>query len=264
MQEVKQPKITVVTVTYNAEEFLEQTIQSVLGQNYPNLEYIIIDGASIDKTVEIIKKYEKYLTYWISEPDSGMYDALQKGFKKSTGDIMAWINSDDMYHPHAFLSIVEIFTNFQEVQWLTGANTNFDEMGRTTEARYSHSHNKYSQFLYPKKYIQQESTFWRKSLWEKAGSRLNTSLKYAGDFELWLRFNQYSQVYITNALIGGFRFRTNQLTALFLDKYNEECEECLSKMKNNFSSYEKKILLELYHIKEKLSFSILYEHQKAA
>lgn len=256
------PKITIVTVTYNSEKYLEETIKSVIQQNYPNLEYIIIDGASTDETINIIKKYEKYLTYWISEPDGGMYEALQKGFDKSTGDIMSWINSDDMYHPNAFLSVAEIFTNLQKVEWLTGANTNFDEKGRTIVTRPSYKHNKYSQFLYMAQHIQQESTFWKRSLWEKAGSMLDTSLRYAGDFELWLRFNQHSQVYITNALIGGFRFRKNQLTELYMPQYNQECELCLQNVKNSFNTYEKKILLELYSLKEKLDFSLLYEHEK--
>jgi len=95
----KFPKISVVTVNYNKGNFIEETILSVINQNYPNLEYIIIDGASTDNSIEIIKKYEKHLAYFISEPDSGMTEALIKGFNKATGEILAWLNSDDTYLP---------------------------------------------------------------------------------------------------------------------------------------------------------------------
>ncbi len=92
------PKISIVTPSFNHAQFLEETILSVITQNYPNLEYVIIDGGSTDGSVDIIKKYEKHLTYWVSEPDNGHGDALNKGFAKSTGEIMAWINSDDKYY----------------------------------------------------------------------------------------------------------------------------------------------------------------------
>jgi FkbM family methyltransferase len=238
----------------NGAIYLEDTILSVINQNYPNLEYIIIDGGSSDNSIDIIKKYEQYLTCWISEPDSGMYEAIQKGFEKSTGEIMAWINSDDMYHNNSFFTVSEIFSELSSVNWITGANTNFDAIGRTFNARASHKHNRFSQFLEPNKHIQQESTFWRRSLWEKIGSSLNTSLKYAGDFDLWMKFNRYEQLYITDALIGGFRIRKGQLTELFMDKYNKECQNIIEKEKMLFTFYEKSILNEIKTLKNKLKF----------
>src|SRR4051812_20683804 len=101
------PKITIVTPSYNQGHFLEQTIQSVLDQNYPNLEYIICDGGSKDQSVEIIKKYEKHLAYWCSEKDRGQSHAINKGFERATGDIYAYINSDDFFHPGAFDRVAE-------------------------------------------------------------------------------------------------------------------------------------------------------------
>lgn len=103
------PKISIVTPSYNQAQFLERTILSVLNQNYPNLEYIIIDGGSTDRSVEIIKKYEKYLAYWVSEKDKGQSAAINKGFKKSTGEIIAWQNSDDIYIPEVFEYIAKLF-----------------------------------------------------------------------------------------------------------------------------------------------------------
>ena len=102
------PKISIVTPSFNQGEYLEETILSVIGQNYPNLEYIIIDGGSKDNSVEIIKKYEKYLTYWVSENDEGQSDAINKGFKIATGDIFGWLNSDDLFMPNVFNNIISL------------------------------------------------------------------------------------------------------------------------------------------------------------
>jgi glycosyltransferase involved in cell wall biosynthesis len=99
------PRVSIVTSSYNQDQFLEQTILSVIGQHYPNLEYIIIDGGSTDDSVNIIRKYEKYLKYWISEPDNGQSHAINKGFWVSTGEILAWINSDDLFLPGILLEI---------------------------------------------------------------------------------------------------------------------------------------------------------------
>lgn len=235
------PKISIITPTFNGGKYLEETILSVLGQNYPNLEYIIIDGGSTDNSVEIIKKYESKLAYWVSEPDKGMYHALQKGFEKSTGELMAWINSDDMYHKNAFMSVAEIFSGIPQVNWLVGASTNYDEYGRTVFCNQSRAFSKLDFLNNDYHWIQQESVFWRRSLWEKVGATLNIKLKYASDFELWSRFIQFGKLYVTHALIGGFRIsRNNQLSFEHYDEYIEEVKMAIGVM--NVSKEEQSIL----------------------
>src|SRR5688572_20955810 len=124
------PKISIVTPCYNQVHFIEECMRSILDQNYPNLEYIIIDGGSTDGTVDLIRKYEKHLAYWVSEKDSGLYHALHKGFSRSTGDIMGWLNSDDILHRQSLYVIADIFTNHKEVRWLQGYPTVIDDLGR--------------------------------------------------------------------------------------------------------------------------------------
>lgn len=239
------PKISIITPNFNGGAYLEQTIHSVLFQNYPNLEYIIIDGGSTDGSLEIIKKYESQLTYWVSEPDNGLYDAVQKGFDQSTGEIMAWINSDDLYHSKALFTVSEIFGKFNQVNWLQGIPSTFDEMGRTVGVSGIKRWSKLDYYLGNFQWIQQESVFWRRSLWVKAGSQLATEMKYAGDLELWLRFFRYEKLYVTNALLGGFRQRAKgQLSMDFLDQYMEEARDKINEELENIIPKEERDLVE--------------------
>lgn len=222
------PKITLITPNYNGAKYLEETILSVVSQNYPNLEYIIIDGGSTDESVEIIKKYEQHLTYWVSEPDKGLYHALQKGFKMSTGEIMGWLNSDDMLHHGALATINEIFNISNRINWLQGQPTIFDELGRTVAIGPQKKWSKYNAWMGDFKWIQQESTFWRRTLWVKSGEYINLEYNFASDFELWNRFFKHEKLYTTLALIGGFRMRScNQLSLDNMDKYIGEVHEII-------------------------------------
>lgn len=223
------PKITIITPNYNGSSYLEETILSVLDQEYPNLEYIIIDGGSTDGSVDIIKKYESQLAYWVSEPDAGLYHAIQKGFERSTGDIMAWINSDDKYNRGAFSIVIEIFNQFPHIEWLQGIPAIYDEKGRTVMVDHFRSWCKADIYSGRYQWIQQESSFWRRSLWQKAGATLDTRLKYAADFELWLRFFRHAELYSLKALLSGFRFRSsNQISQDFHVEYEQEVLEAIN------------------------------------
>jgi len=220
------PKISVVTVSFNMENYIEDTILSVIAQQYPNLEYIIIDGGSKDGTVDIIKKYESWITYWVSEPDNGMYDAIQKGFSKSTGEIMAYINSDDKYHYNAFFAAASIFSAMGDVDWILGRASFYNDEGTIVDVKDLKKWSKFNYYLGDYQWIQQESIFWRRNLWLKVGGKINTSLKYAGDYELWLRFFRFAKLYSTETIFAGFRFRTkDQLSLEKIDSYLYEVEQ---------------------------------------
>ncbi len=226
------PKISVVTACYNQAAYLEQTILSVLSQGYPNLEYIVIDGGSTDGSVEIIRKYERQLSYWVSEKDRGLYHALQKGFEKATGEIMAWINSDDLYHRRAFATVASLFQRFPEVRWLMGSNTFFDEEGNcfTYERdKFDERWSKWRMYLFDGKFIQQESVFWKRDLWVAAGSYISQDYPLAADFELWLRFFRYDTLYSTSFLLAGFRIRRDgQLSDRFRSEYLNQVHALLA------------------------------------
>ena len=221
----KYPRISIVTPNFNKGDFLEDTIKSVLSQNYPNLEYIIIDGGSTDNSISIIKKYESQLAFWISEPDNGMYDAIRKGFSHATGEIMAWIGSDDMYHPNCFNIVAEIFQN-DKINWLVGATSLFDKYGRTILVAQSRYFSRLDLLSGDFRWIQQESSFWRKKLYDKVKG-LNTNFRYAGDFDLWLRFSSFECMYVCSALLGGFRINNEGQLSLAIDKYTEEVMESI-------------------------------------
>jgi glycosyltransferase involved in cell wall biosynthesis len=226
------PKISIVTPSFNQGKFLEETLLSVIGQNYPNLEYIVMDGGSTDSSADIIRKYQDKLTYWVSSPDQGQYDAINRGFARSTGEIMAWLNSDDKFTPWAFQVVSEIFSEHPEIEWLTTAYPlHWDAQGRAVSCGYNGGFGREGFFRgehlpgcgwHSRCYVQQESTFWRRSLWERAGARLDTSFSLAGDFELWARFYKHAELYAVETPLGGFRSHSAQKTANHMEKYLEQ------------------------------------------
>jgi len=180
------PKISIVTPSYNQGRYLEETILSIIHQDYPNVEHILIDGASTDETKEVIEKYRSHFAYVVSEPDKGQSDALNKGFAKATGDIVNWLNSDDYYAPNALHTVAKAFTN-NNTHVVAGHTILFEEGGKQYNA--SPTLNKTQGLEYHLRFpnINQPSTFFRRKIIQEL-LPLNTNLHCLMDREIWLKY----------------------------------------------------------------------------
>ena len=231
------PKISVITPSFKSAGTIEQTIKSVLRQGYPNLEYIVIDGAG-DGTSEIIRRYESEISFWCSEPDTGQYSAIEKGFARATGDILCWINADDILLPGSLSSVSEIFDSFHEVRWLTSLDQaildadgalwrilHVDGFSREAFLDGFHLQGERARA----KFIQQESTFFRRSLWEEAGGRI-PDYPLAGDFALWCEFFECADLYGVSLPLAAFR-RVEGQRSSDVEGYAAECLSALSRFR---------------------------------
>ena len=224
------PRISIVTPSFNQARFLDHTLRSVLDQNYPNLEYVVIDGGSTDGSVDIIKHHAPRLAYWLSEPDHGHGHALNKGFQRTTGEIMAWLNSDDLYFPWTLQTVAEIFSAHPDIAWLTAqSGAIFDSEGRIVSA--DRNFNSKYDYLLGRHSLQQESTFWRRSLWEAAGGTINEDYKLMVDGELWTRFFLKAPLYHVARLLGGFRRWGENRSLLDRAQCEAEMKRCVEVMR---------------------------------
>ena len=205
------PTISIITPSFNQGEYIEETIRSILLQNYPNLEYIIIDGGSTDNTVEIIKKYEKYLTYWISEPDRGQAHAINKGLEKCTGEVFNWINSDDFLEPNSLFEIGKHFAENKQIQVLCGfTHCYFQETGKTSHT-YRMGIKKTVADTILNVEMNQPGSFYKLAVVKEFGG-VNETLRYVFDDELWFKYLckfGMGQIAFTDKLFVHFRLHGN-------------------------------------------------------
>ncbi len=222
-------RFLIVTPSFNSGGFIAATMESVLNQEGDfDLEYHVMDGGSTDGTVETARSYERRLrarTWPIrcrsaelqvhSEPDRGLYDAIRKGFARGNGDVLAWLNSDDLYLPGALRVVQQVFEKFPAVRWQKGITSYVDEAGKLIQRGELQGYHRpwilegsYGRDWF---FIQQDSVFWRRDLWEEAGG-LAADWRLAGDYDLWVRFARFAPLVAVDAEVSCFRKRPGQLS----------------------------------------------------
>ncbi len=242
------PKISIITPSFNQGKFIEKTIKSVINQNYQNYEHIIVDGGSTDETLDILKKYKDKITY-ISENDNGQVDAINKGIKMASGEIISFINSDDYYLPNVFKSIYEKFKN-PDVFWLTGDSIIVDEDDKEIHRLirfYKKSIRNINSIcvLYFTNFICQPSTFWRKNFYNSIGF-FDEELSYVFDYKQWILMYRKIKPIIINTKMSAFRIHKNSKGNLFYNNQFDEEIKVLERLNVN------KVLLSLHKISNKL------------
>lgn len=235
-----QPKVSIVTPSFNQGCFIEETILSVLNQDYPNIEYIVIDGGSTDKSTEIIKKYQDRLAYWVSEPDRGQTDAINKGLLVATGDIYGYLNSDDLLDSKAASTAVAAFEKHPEAEFVYGDFNLIDSMGTAQFSAKAVPFDK-KVLVYGRTLFNQPSSFWRRSVTEKIGY-LDVDYDFCMDQEYWIRavskgvnFLYVPGLYASTRIHGGTK------TSTVIDKLSIQHRAALNK--NNLLPFKNMDLL---------------------
>ena len=195
-------KISLVTPSYNHERFIERTVRTVLLQRYRDLEYILMDGGSTDRTMEVLEPYRDRIDDLVSERDEGQADAIAKGFERSRGEIMGWLNSDDMLAPNALDYVAWFFENNPDVDFIYSHRLGVDAEDKAIWYWHLPRHSNYLMSRWD--LIPQETCFWRRSLWEKAGN-VDRSFQFAMDYDLFTRFMKIGRFQRVNRFLGAFR-----------------------------------------------------------
>ncbi len=197
------PLVSIVTPSYNQARYLEETICSVLGQTYPHIEYLLIDGGSTDGSLEVIQRYAPRLAYWVSERDHGQTEAINKGFARAKGDILAWLNSDDTYQPQAVAEAVAFLQEHPEAGMVYGDASLIDEGGQVI-GRFPAAQTDYRRLRRGYVHIPQQAAFFRAALWRKVGP-LDPTFYFAMDYDLWVRLARLASVCYHPRLWANFR-----------------------------------------------------------
>lgn len=240
-----QPRVSIVTPSYNQAAYLEATIRSVLGQDYPALEYLLVDGGSGDGSLEIIRKYAPHFAWWVTEKDQGQADAINKGLRKTTGEIIAWLNSDDLYLPGTLQKVVAFFEEHPQVGMLYGDLQAIDSQGTRINLL------RYPSYTLPDlmtfHIIGQPAVFFRRRVMEQAGL-LDLSYHYLLDHQLWVRMAGKTTIVHIPATLAAARYHTGAKNLTAAGKFGEEAYRMAAWMRTYedtrriFPSLEKKIM----------------------
>ena len=220
------PRITIVTPALGRDEWLEATLRSVVYQDYPNLEHIIIeDGASAERR-SILDRYASHFSWLTCAPGTELCAALNLAFAKSTGEILGWLEPGEMLHTNGVAVIGGVFAAMPTVEWITGRPFNFSLGGMPTGMKHLERWSRMRFLAGGNKYIHRDTTFWRRRLWERAGGVLATEYGLAGGFDLFVRFFRHARLYSVDALIGGFRTHPGYFNESGShQRYNKICDE---------------------------------------
>ncbi len=210
------PKVSIIMPSFNQAQFLEEAIRSVLGQTYPNIEFIAVDGGSRDESPEILKKYGEHFAWWVSEKDKGHADALNKGFSHATGEILAWLNSDDLYYPQAVAEAVSLLQQHPEVGMVYGDADLIDNAGAPA-GQFSARQTDYRRMLRGSVHIPQATTFFRADLWRQVGP-LDLSLFFSFDYDLWVKIAKVSKLLYVPKRWAKFRIHSDGKTIVNDDR----------------------------------------------
>lgn len=203
--------VSIITPSFNQARYIEATLDSVLSQDYPEIEYIVMDGGSTDGTVDILKRYEHRLAGWVSEKDRGQTDAINKGFARARGEVLAWLNSDDTYQPGAVREAVEALRAHPEAALVYGDANYIDETGRVI-GRFPAAQTDYRRLRQGYVHIPQQAAFWRASRWRQVGP-LDDSFFFAMDYDLWVRLAGLAPlVYLPGKVWANFRLHRDAKT----------------------------------------------------
>ncbi len=205
------PLVSIITPSFNQARYLEATIQSVLEQDYPRIEYIIVDGGSSDGSVDVIKKYAGRLAWWVSEQDKGQTDAINKGFNRANGEILAWLNSDDTYNPGAVSAAVKYLTENPDVAMVYADCNYINEQGAVI-GKFNSAQTDHRRLREGYVHIPQQTMFFRANYWKELGP-LDPSFYFAMDYDLWTRITSRAPIkYLAGQTWANFRIHTSGKT----------------------------------------------------
>jgi len=252
------PRITVVTPSFNQGEYLEATIVSVLEQDYPNLEYLVLDGGSTDASVDIIRQYSDRIQFWCSERDEGQSDALTRGLERSTGDILCWVNSDDILCANALTTVATTLA-IDTPGWLVGHSRQINSHGKKgSRIRYARKIDNYTFFQYKYRWFPQPSVFWNRKMMEAAGYP-NRQYYYIMDLDLFFRMYSVAPPELVDRILSEYRIHGDAKTtrdALLVDR--EYAAWMHKKLRDSQDEFGENVCLD--YIKLQRSYRTLHEH----